>query len=197
MIRRRRRPSARLVSENSSSTAEVSPSVKPSSRRMAPRLVSESASSTAEAKPALKPSSRRLALRKSSRLNSKPDEKASKRSTASSGGGLSTGQMMGLGVGACVLLLIVGMALSSGRDKEKAVAPKKTEALAVDEGETTPSSQLARLAEQNLASGNKSTALNYYARAANKAEKEGYSYQARVYSMKAKDLMASSKLYDH
>ncbi|MCY3019036.1 MAG: hypothetical protein NTW87_08410 [Planctomycetota bacterium] len=116
-------------------------------------------------------------------------EREDKRGKRSAGqGGMSTGMMIGIGVGVLVLLA-GGIALSGGGKKEDAKKPADT---LKDEDEKTEASVLEQLAERALANNERSAAVNYYTRAANKAEREGNSTQARRYNMKAMDLIKTS-----
>lgn len=136
----------------------------------------------------------RVAAGRTGRRNGAPCEQAAKR-RAGGPGGLSTSQMIGIGVGISALLLI-GVLVFSNRGDNKEDAAKRTAGAVKDEGENTTCPQLVKLAEQSLANGDKSGAVQYYSRAANRAEQDGNTTQARTYSMKAKDLMSTSKLRD-
>jgi hypothetical protein len=139
--------------------------------------------------------SRRQVAGKTGRANGQPSE-LSGRKRAGGSSGISTNQMIGIGVGVLAVLLIGFLAFSNrGGDKQENRARKTVEAVK-DEGESTPCPQLVKLAEQSLANGDKSRAVNYYSRAANRAEQDGNTNQALQYSMKAKQLMFTSKLKD-
>lgn len=130
-------------------------------------------------------SSRRMEAAKSTR-KSERDERDEKREKkrGSAQQGMSTGTMVGIGVGVAFLLLI-GVALSSkSSDGESG---KKKDAL-VDEGDKTPSSTYVRMAEERLAAGDKAKAGYYYSRAGDQAQKEGNQSLAQSYSMKAYDI---------
>lgn len=150
-------------------------------------------------------SSRRLAADKSERANGEPGKQASKRRAGekwalnsaerSRQSALSTAQMIGIGVGVLVLLL-AGVLAAANRGGRKGEAVKTPAEAVQDAGESTPCTGLVKLAEQSLAGGDRSAAVRYYTRAASRAEQEGNSPQALLYNMKAKDLMATSKLKD-
>jgi len=150
-------------------------------------------------------SSRRLVAGKGERANGEPGKQAGKRRAGekgtlsaaerSSGSALSTAQMIGIGV--CVfVLLLIGVLAFSNRGGQKDEAARKAVEAARDVGENTPCPELVKLAEQSLAGGDRSGAVRYYTRAASRAEQDGNTPQARLYNMKAKDLMLTAKLKD-
>jgi hypothetical protein len=163
-----------------------------SSKRPSNRTAAEDVSTSAS----VTPSSRRAAAGKPGSPRGEQDEQGGKRRgpSASPSGGLSMSQMIGFCAGGAALLLILGLLLPN-RAKENR-GEKTREVQVKDEGEKTPCPELVKLAEQSAASGNKSAAVRYYTRAASRAEQEGNRQEALKYNMKAKDLIATSKLQD-
>lgn len=142
-------------------------------------------------------SSRRMSSRGSARSSASRsaredrDEKESKKDKRK-GGKEKDNTPIYIGVGVVALLLIGAFMMTRG-PKEDDVAKKAPQAEAVDK---TPSGDYARQGEAALKSGNKSSARDFYSRAATQAEREGNGTQARNYSMKAMDIIKSSKLHD-
>lgn len=121
------------------------------------------------------------------------DSKGDKKRAAAGKGGMSTGMIAGIAGGAVVLLVLI-IAATSGKSGDEDKGKAKT--VLEEPDEKTPSADLARMAEQQLAAGNVSTARDYYTRAGNKAEKEGNSTQAQKYIMKSKEVSVGSKRSD-
>jgi hypothetical protein len=146
------------------------------------------------------PASRRATAAKPARTNgSLTSQEKQKGETRRAGGlgGLSTNQVIGIGAGTVALLAAGSLALPShGESDKKPEAAKPAAAAAKKESEKTPYGELEKLAEESLARGERSAAVNYYSMAADRAEQDGNTTQARLYSMKAKDLMFTSKLKD-
>lgn len=146
----------------------------------------------------MKKSSRRMASSRSSSRSSgsrssreERDEKENKKDKRK-GGKEKDNTPMYIGVGVVLLLIVGALAMKGGPEKEEAVKKAPVE----EAYDKTPSGDYARQADQALKSGNKSSARDLYSRAATQAEREGNGTQARNYSMKAMDVIKSSKLHD-
>jgi len=139
--------------------------------------------------PAAKSSSRTSASR------SKRDEREEKDSKKDKKKGGKGGDMTMIYAGvALVAVLIIGAIAMSGRGKDEETGVKKA---TPEEFDKTPSGTYARQAQQELSSGSRSKAVEFYTKAAQQAEREGNGGQARNYNMKAMDLIKSSKMKDH
>lgn len=103
-----------------------------------------------------------------------------------------TGLYISLGIGA--LALTVGGYFIFRGDSHKKSADKKTAEFV--ESDKTPSSEYARRAEQLLDKNDRKGAVAMYGKAADKAEKEGNTDQAKSYNIKSMNLVKSSKLND-
>jgi hypothetical protein len=130
----------------------------------------------------------RQSVRSSGRSKDKEDssDRSSRSRAAGADGGMSPGMMIGIGIGAVVLLLFGALAMKGGSASKK--KDVKTVEKAVDYGDKTPSHVWAQRAEEKKSRGDRLGAADDFGRAAEAAEREGSGRTAETYSMKAYDL---------
>lgn len=104
----------------------------------------------------------------------------------------STGLYIGLGVGA-IALIVGGYFIFKGDSRKKGAEKKPAELV---DNDKTPSTEYARKAEQLLEKNDRKGAVSMYGKAADRAEKEGNTDQAKSYNIKSMNLVKSSKLND-